>query len=319
MANPLVSIVIPAYNSAEFISETLTACFEQTYQNCEVIVIDDGSQDNTLEIVNSFSETIRVIQQANQGPAIARNKGVMEAKGDFIQFCDSDDVLHPTKIEKTLTLLLRNPLSALAYCQMQGVDEAGHIIKDMPLAPDSSFFQTGNLFCKLLEANGSAIQTSTILARKSALLDVGLYRADPNYFCAEDWDLLLRLADKYSFVGLQEILVNYRVRAGALTTKPIFMAEGRLKTIQYARDYTQRSHCVSDTDYDQIEAGRYQVLATILWQSRRNSDAREAFLSAATLTTKGRNIRLLYAYMTYFLPISAMNWLNQRLSRQASL
>ncbi|GAB5493514.1 MAG: hypothetical protein Phog2KO_37290 [Phototrophicaceae bacterium] len=314
MANPLVSIVIPTYNSAEFISETLTACLAQTYQPCEIILVDDGSQDNTLDIVNSFAESIRVIQQTNQGPAIARNTGILEAKGDFIQFCDSDDILHPEKIEKCLSLLLDNPSSALAYCQMQSVDEAGQIITDRLPVPNSDFFEADKLFCKIFDANGSPIQTSTLLARKSALIAVGLYRADPNYFCAEDWDLLLRLADSYSFVGIQEVLVDYRVRTGALTTKPILMAEGRLKTVQYARDYSQRSQCINDAEYDQIEAGRYQVLAVKLWQGRRNKEARQAFLQASKLSPKGRKIRLLYAYMTYFLPISAMYWLNQRLS-----
>lgn len=312
---PLVSIVIPAYNSAKFIGETLTACLAQTYLHTEIIVIDDGSQDNTLEIVASFGDAIRIIQQANQGPAIARNAGITSAKGKYIQFCDSDDILHPEKIERCMALLLENPDVALAYCQMQAVDETGQMIADMPLVPDMSYFETDELFCKMLHANGSPIQTSTILVRKLALIDVGMYRADPNYFCAEDWDLLLRLADKYTFIGIPEPLVNYRVRENALSTKVIFMAEGRLKTIQYARHYHKRSDCIADEAYNQFEAQRYHVLAVKLWQDSQNSKARSAFLSAANLSPQGRQVRLLYAVMTYFLPVSIMYRLNSFLSR----
>lgn len=312
---PLVSIVIPAYNSEKFIRNTLDACLAQTYDHTEIIVVDDGSSDNTREIVASYGADIRLIEQDNQGPAIARNTGISVAQGDFIQFCDSDDILHPQKIERCVSLLIDNPNSALAYCQMQAVDENGTAIQEMPLTPDQSFFVADNLFCTILFANGSPIQTSTILARKSALLDVGMYRADPNYYCAEDWDLLLRLADTYNFVGIPDVLVNYRVREGALTTKPILMAEGRLKTIQYARHYRKRPQCLSDKDYDALEAGRYQVVAVKYWQNGQNKLARKAFLEAIKLTSQGRLIRILYAVMTYVFPISVMYQVNERLSR----
>lgn len=313
MDKPVVSIVIPAYNSAKYIRETLDACLAQTHPNIEIIVIDDGSTDNTREIVATY-DTVRLIQQANQGPAIARNRGISEAQSDYIQFCDSDDVLHPNKIERCLALLLENPASAIAYSQMQAVDERGIPIDNMPLVPDTAFFVADNLFCTILSANGSPIQTSTILARKSALMDVGMYRADPNYYCAEDWDLLLRLADKYDFVGIAEPLVKYRVREGALTTKPILMAEGRLKTIQYARHYRKRSQCFSDNAYDELEAGRHQVLAVKYWQNGENRLARKAFIKAIKQTSKGRLIRIVYALMTYLFPISAMHRLNAQLS-----
>lgn len=309
-----VSIVIPAYNSAHFIRETLDACLAQTYPDTEIIVIDDGSTDDTVSIVQSYGEKVRLIQQSNSGPAIARNTGIESAEGDYIQFCDSDDILYPTKIQRSMDLLLKHPDAALVYCQMQPVDEQGSPLSDVPVAPDASYFSADDLFCKMLHANGSPIQTSTILVRKSALIDVGMYRADPDHRCAEDWDLLLRLADKYCFVGIHEILVNYRVREGALTTDSLAMAEGRLKTVQYARQYGKRADCIADADYDYLEAGRYHLLATKLWQEGRKADARAAFFAATELTPRNASLRRLYAYMTYIFPVSAMYRLNQLLN-----
>ncbi|MGB7339227.1 MAG: glycosyltransferase family A protein, partial [Phototrophicaceae bacterium] len=90
-----VSIIIPAYNSATYIRETLDSCLAQTYPALELIVIDDGSTDATVAIVQSYGDAVRLIQQANQGPALARNTGIEAATGAYIKFCDADDILYP--------------------------------------------------------------------------------------------------------------------------------------------------------------------------------------------------------------------------------
>lgn len=312
--NELVSIIIPAYNSAAFIAETLESCLAQTYSPIEIIVVDDGSSDDTLAILKNY-ESLRIIQQENAGPAIARNTGIQAASGDYIQFCDSDDILHPEKIARSMALLQEHPVAALVYCRMQAIDMQGNVIPDAPSSPPDDFFETNDLFCKMLKANGSPIQTSTILARKSALLDVGLYRADPNHRCAEDWDLLLRLADKYPFVGIDETLVNYRHRPDALTQETLLMAEGRLQTVIYAREYSKRKQCISDEKYDILEAGRYHVLAMTHWQQGDKQAAREAFLEAARLTKNGATIRRVYAYLSYLFPASITTWINAILKK----
>jgi glycosyltransferase involved in cell wall biosynthesis len=312
--NDLVSIVIPAYNSAEFIPETLEACLAQSYSPIEIVVVDDGSSDDTLAIVRSY-ESLRVIQQDNSGPAIARNTGVQAAKGEYIQFCDSDDILHPEKIARCLAILRENPDAALAYCRMQAIDTQGNILSDAATSPPEHFFETNELFCKILNTNGSPIQTSTVLARKMALLDVGVYRADPNYRCSEDWDLLLRLADQYPFVGIDETLVSYRHRPDALTHETLLMAEGRLRTVIYARDYSKRKQCMSDRDYDVLEAGRYHVLAMTQWAEGNRKAAREAFLQAAKLTKNGASLRRIYALLSYIFPASLTEQIDRVLKK----
>src|SRR4051794_15684167 len=98
--NPLVSILIPAYNSQEWIAETIDSALKQTWANKEIIIVDDGPKDQTLEIAKRYEpQGVRVVSQPNQGAAVARNTAFALAKGDYIQWLDADDVLDPHKIE----------------------------------------------------------------------------------------------------------------------------------------------------------------------------------------------------------------------------
>jgi glycosyltransferase involved in cell wall biosynthesis len=105
--NPLVSTVIPTYNRAHVIGEAVESALGQTYPNTEVIVVDDGSKDDTLERLKSYGDKVRVISQANAGPAAARNRGIAAARGDFVAFLDSDDLWLPEKIKQQVALMER--------------------------------------------------------------------------------------------------------------------------------------------------------------------------------------------------------------------
>jgi glycosyltransferase involved in cell wall biosynthesis len=292
----LVSIVIPAYNSAATLAETLDACRAQSYEPIEIIVVDDGSTDETVMIAERYG--VRLVRQSNQGPAIARNAGITAAQGDFIQFCDSDDLLHPEKIARSMDVLSQNPDAALVYSRVQQVGADGKTPLDLPIYPPLDYLETRELFCKILKHVGSPIQTSSILVRKAALQQVGCYRADPQQRCAEDWDLLLRLASEYEIIGIPEILVAYRHRDNALTRDKLKMAEGRLQTALYARDYPARQKCFDDSRYNAYLAGRYHVLAYHYWQAGHNKDASEGFRQAAALSAKGRAARYLLTLLS---------------------
>jgi glycosyltransferase involved in cell wall biosynthesis len=115
MALPLVSIIIPSYNSEKFIAGTIESALGQVWQNKEVIVIDDGSIDHSFEIAKSFeSENVKVFRQENKGASAARNRGLIEVKGDYIQFLDADDLLDRDKIEKQVKAIGNDPF-AIAY------------------------------------------------------------------------------------------------------------------------------------------------------------------------------------------------------------
>ncbi|MGZ3777530.1 MAG: glycosyltransferase family 2 protein [Mucilaginibacter sp.] len=115
MDQPLVSIIIPAYNSGKYLGETIRSVMRQTWPNTEIIIVDDGSADNSLEIAKKHqNDRVKVIGQANKGASGARNRGIKEAKGDYIQFLDADDLLAPDKIEKQLKAIVNDP-NTMAY------------------------------------------------------------------------------------------------------------------------------------------------------------------------------------------------------------
>src|SRR3989338_10346077 len=112
---PLVSIIIPTYNNAKFISAAIDSAAKQTYPNIEIIVVDDGSTDQTKNVILPYQHRIRYIHQSNEGLAAARNKAIEKSKGDYLQFLDADDLIHPEKIKKQIDCLMREPQFDVVY------------------------------------------------------------------------------------------------------------------------------------------------------------------------------------------------------------
>ena len=117
MSRPLVSVLIPAYNAEQTVAETVTSVLNQTHPHVEVVVVDDGSTDGTLDVLRPFEASgVRVIAQENAGACVARNRALAEAQGDYLQYLDADDLLSPDKIERALDLLAASPDGCLAIC-----------------------------------------------------------------------------------------------------------------------------------------------------------------------------------------------------------
>lgn len=128
MKEQMISVIVPAYNSEMFIGKCIDSVLAQTYSNWELIAVDDGSRDNTFGILKKYAEVdsrIRVIHQENQGPGIARNTGIAEAKGNYVVFIDSDDY-----IEKDYFLLLSNHNEDVVFINVRNVDKDGHVLKE---------------------------------------------------------------------------------------------------------------------------------------------------------------------------------------------
>ena len=115
--NPKLSIIIPVYNSERWLSQTIESCLNQVWENIEILIVDDGSSDDSVAIANRYaSEKVKVVTQPNQGASGARSNGLKLAKGDFIQYLDADDLLAPTKISDQIDLLEKSPPNYLAIC-----------------------------------------------------------------------------------------------------------------------------------------------------------------------------------------------------------
>jgi len=212
---PLVSIIIPVYNSSAFIKKSVENLLQQTYQAIEIIVIDDGSTDDSFQIAKSFeSGKIKVITQANSGAAVARNTGLAAATGDYIQFMDVDDFLSPYKIEKQIEALQQNPgcVAVCNYISFVNDDE----LKEKISSEDQSHFiyssgQPAEFLIDLLGAKGESnfIQTNCWLVPGDIIGRSGGWR---NYRCPDDdgeFFSRVLLASK-GIVYVPEIMNYYR-------------------------------------------------------------------------------------------------------------
>jgi len=203
----LVSVIVPAYNAAKFISRTLTSVLAQTHKDLEVIVVDDGSVDESASIVEEIGRSdarVRLHRQANSGVSAARNAALALARGTYIAPVDADDLWHATKLEKQLAVFAKSPSTVgLVYCYSATIDENDDVIFPRRVYPTSS----GHVYAQLIMANvvGNA---STPLIRRSVLSEAGGY--DSFLDGCEDLDLYLAVAERYEFGIVPEFLVGYR-------------------------------------------------------------------------------------------------------------
>lgn len=216
---PLVSVIIPAYNAAQFIERTLRSVLNQTYSNLEVLVIDDGSTDATADIVQRFvsrDSRVAYFKQPNAGVAAARNYGIAKSKGHFIAPVDADDIWHATNIEKQVHLLANaDDAMGMVYSWSMDIDEADCVTGDVRIS-----LYHGNaypaLFYSNIVGNGSAC-----LIRRQCFDTVGGYSSEllaKRAQGCEDWDIYLRIAEHYRVGVVPELLVGYRQVGGSMST-----------------------------------------------------------------------------------------------------
>jgi glycosyltransferase involved in cell wall biosynthesis len=218
--SPLVSVIIPAYNAAAFIRQTLESVLAQTYQNLEVLVVDDGSQDQTAEIVTNFTaqdKRVKLFRQSNAGVAAARNFAIAQSRGAYIAPIDADDIWYPQKLEKQVECLNQADAKVgLVYTWSVYIDELGDIIGKYTL--DRAYKPEGSIYPMLVCSN-FLDNASNPLIRRECIEQVGNYnthlRACNAQGC-EDWDLYLRIAEFYQFRVVPEYLVGYRQFIGSM-------------------------------------------------------------------------------------------------------
>lgn len=211
-ASPQVSVVIPAYNAEAHIGEALQSLRSQTCQDMEVIVVDDGSSDRTPELVPSRFPEVRFIRQANAGASSARNRGVREARGEWVAFLDADDAWHPDKLRAQLALMQRHP--DVRLCRTLGAESPLTDLGPIPNGPDG--LPMHELFTSLAPTlMNPYFTTSTVMVRRDAFLAVGGF--DTSLKIAEDIDLFLRiLLEAPSVLLLKSFAVYKRPVPGSL-------------------------------------------------------------------------------------------------------
>jgi glycosyltransferase involved in cell wall biosynthesis len=214
----LVSVVIPAYNAALHIRETLASVLAQSHRNLDIVVVDDGSTDETAQIVKEVAAKdcrIRLIRRTNGGVARARNSGIEEARGEYIAILDADDIWHAEKIDKQLAVFHEQGAKiGLVYCWYREIDDAGRILSNVMSPP-----YTGNVYAALILSNfvggGSAA-----LIRRTCVEEIGGFDSslrDRRAQGSEDTKFFLAIAERYDFGLVREFLMGYRRSLGSMS------------------------------------------------------------------------------------------------------
>lgn len=277
MFKPSISVIIPTYNSARFLPEAVESVLSQTFLPQDVIVVDDGSTDSTEDVLKPFRRRIHYIRQENQGPAVARNRGIAEAKGDFIAFLDADDVWLPEKLEKQVKVLTERPRIGLVHSHYDHLDMAGGR-RLIPCSGDvQGFF--GDCYLQFFRTCG--VQIATVLLRKECLMKVGGFDERIRRASCEDWDLWFRIARHFELAFIDSPLALYRVHPTNASKNHLTMLEAEL--------YVIRKALANDPGL-QARIGRREVHARLfeiyfsigyLYHDMSKSTEARSFLSAA--------------------------------------
>jgi glycosyltransferase involved in cell wall biosynthesis len=207
MPKPLVSIIIPVHNGELFLYETLCSALSQTYENTEIVLVDDGSTDSSREIALSFGDDVQIVGQEKSGSAIARNKGVEVARGDYIAFLDADDLWMRNKLAEQM-----NSLGSKCFSYTNAITFGDGVDREFVKSEVTKQY-SGWIFEKLI--CGNFITTSSVLLERRLFLDLGGF--DPMRKCLMDWPLWLRVARDFEVDWVSEPLVKYRVHQNSIS------------------------------------------------------------------------------------------------------
>ena len=271
-----VSVVIPNYNNAHYLGSAIQSVLRQSFTDYEIIVVDDGSTDNSKNVVGAFGDKVRYICQENKGLGGARNTGILASNAEFIGLLDADDEWKPTYLEKMMALTRYHSDAVAYYCAVQGMDSNG---KDLPQIfgrmPSSN-----DIYQNLLRAN--FIIPSTVLFRRSTILEAGLFEEkNRDLHGCEDWDLWLRLCPAHHFAGTAEPLVRYRLHTNTFSANPAHMQHAARTVIEKKFGPNDGEYPNWSEDKKRAFGGvyRYQALTSI--QKQGNWEAATVSLHKA--------------------------------------
>ena len=224
MNNPLVSCIVPVFNGERYIQQALESIHQQTYLHLEIIVVDDGSTDNTKEVVKNLDFSVQYIGQANKGPAGARNHGISLAKGDFVAFLDSDDLWHREKLTKQVERFQAEPKLDVCVTHLSHFEDAEQGRKEILYLGKRRLH------------NIPGYVTQTLLSRRNTFEKVGFFDPNLRHGDANDW--FIRAADSMlSMELIREVLVYRRLHSTSLSSQGVLASlDEHLSTIKASLD-----------------------------------------------------------------------------------
>jgi glycosyltransferase involved in cell wall biosynthesis len=279
---PKVSIITPAYNMARFLPEAIESALAQDYADKEIVILDDGSKDDTAEVVRRYGDSVQYHWQPNAGVANSYNRLVRLAAGEFIHVLDADDVLLPGAVSRLAGMLDAHPDAGIAYGEATVIDEHGtpygrrsapRWIAKAGLAPSRRAFR------ELLK--GCHITNSTVMMRRSALEEVGEFQVES--VPGEDWDMWLRIAVGHDLAYVAEPLCLYRTHGASITSG--YTIEKVLRSHTYSLD---RIFGAPDFPYRDMRgyayACLYRTVAVVAARGRYRGEFARNFLKSLRLS-----------------------------------
>ena len=269
MNKEMVSVIIPTYNREAVIGRAIESVLKQTYPHFELLIIDDGSTDQTKQVVEQIAdERMRYIMlEENGGVAHARNVGIAEAQYDYIAFLDSDDEWMPKKLELQMKKLL-DPSAGFGavYCRMGGDDRAGNPYICPPYEAERSILE-GKLFPMMLIHN--LIGTPTVLVRRECIEKVGGFKE--SLTSLEDWEWILRIAKEYRIGFVDELLLEVHKMAGSVSTKLGGHIVTRCYLVSKYREDMRKANILHDIEEDILKTAE----GTELYEAARELLSRD--------------------------------------------
>ena len=287
---PAVSVVIATYNRANFLAETIDSVLDQTFQDFELIVVDDGSTDDTANVLSTYGSRIRYFRQSNRGPSAARNLGVQHALGPWIAIQDSDDLSAPNHLELLCGYVRNHPDCAMVFANgsyISGIEHNRETIipqkKSLRLAADG--VRLADLFDK------------SIVRLQAALISRRCYDAvdghDESLRISMDLDLTFRLFAKYPIAYLDAVVFSYRKHPGNISRDHEMRLLENIRVIEkLVRELPQAEILLGKRRVHARLAYRYYRLAKARFKQGKRADARTALNSAVSLSPFNPKYRL---------------------------
>jgi glycosyltransferase involved in cell wall biosynthesis len=296
---PTISVIIPTYNGMNCISDTLDSVLCQTYKDYEIIIVDDGSTDNTKDVIEKYVEAypakVRYILQQNAGQGSARNRGIKESGGEYVAFLDHDDLWLPEKLEKQIELIdsLKDN-NVVVFGDQYEFDENG--VTSKSAFKEISKPHNGFVFEKLFYQN--FITSQTVLAKRGFFNKVGFFQEGITY--VEDFDMWLRLAKHYEFHYVQDVIAGHRIHSKQVSRNIHKMRDEHFMVL-----YGALKNIKGDTKFVQNAfANKHFRYGYTFWANNYPEDARLDF----RLSLKhGFRIKTFLYLITTYLPSFLVN------------
>lgn len=310
------TVVIPTYNVGRYIRITLDSVLQDASDDIEVLVIDDGSSDDTLAKVQGYGPRVRWFHQSNQGAAAARNKGIELSTGEIVFFLDSDDVVFPGRFASSLAVFAGAPQIGMVFTNLVHIDHEGAVLNHDVLdgymamrkmaAAEQGWHVIPKEQMRLHLVGSNFISTSGVAVPRRVLAEIGGFR--PDYYCGEDWDLWMRVAERYDVAYVPRKTHAYRLHPTMTSSSN----PERIHTSQI-QGLTEHKGRSSNPQFSRLAEQKigenYYSLAYFYYEQGAMAKARQMLRHAVTTVPM---TKVAPAWLKTWLGASLTSWLRRR-------